>query len=77
MATTQTPAMINETMAFWRERTGTPLSPEDARQAIENICGFFQVLQDWAAADVQEYDQDPLHPDHSSDTTDDRDGEIW
>ena len=39
--------VITETIRFWKEHSGEILSPEDAREVIQNITGFFKVLQDW------------------------------
>jgi hypothetical protein len=48
------PELIDQTIAVFRSRTGRELSQEKARQAIENISGFFQVLSDWAVNDDKE-----------------------
>ena len=42
--------LLEETIQFWQPRSTRPLTPEDARQIVENITGFFTVLQGWAAA---------------------------
>jgi hypothetical protein len=39
--------IIEQTIAFWRERTGQEYSQEDARQMVANVTGFFQVLTEW------------------------------
>jgi hypothetical protein len=41
------PDIINQTIDFWTKRTGQEISPEDAREMIQNISGFFQVLSEW------------------------------
>lgn len=38
---------VEETRAFWGERTGRTFSREDAREMIANISGFFRVLDEW------------------------------
>jgi len=38
---------IEETRAFWGERTGRTFSREDAREMIANISGFFRILDEW------------------------------
>jgi hypothetical protein len=43
-------ALLEDTIQFWQPRTSRPLTPEDARQAVENIVGFFTTLQNWTAA---------------------------
>jgi hypothetical protein len=42
------PELIRHTIAVFESRTGMVISEEDARQALENISGFFRVLQNWA-----------------------------
>jgi len=32
---------------LWSARTGAEISPEDAREAVVNVVGFFQVLSGW------------------------------
>jgi len=43
--------LIDRTLEFWQARTPHTLTREDARDIIENVTGFFQVLQKWQAAD--------------------------
>jgi hypothetical protein len=43
--------LIEKTILVFKNQTGRKMSKEDARQAIENISGFFQVLQEWADAE--------------------------
>jgi hypothetical protein len=40
-----------ETIALWEQRAGRRLSREDAREIVENVTGFFQVLQEWDRAE--------------------------
>lgn len=42
-------ALLEETVAFWQPRSSRQLTGEDARQAVENVTGFFATLQRWAA----------------------------
>jgi hypothetical protein len=44
-------ALLEDTRAFWQSRTSRVLALEDARQAVENVTGFFATLQRWAAAE--------------------------
>jgi len=46
--------LLDETIQFWQPRASRRLSREDARQAVENVTGFFATLQRWAevAADA-------------------------
>ena len=43
-------SLAEETVGFWEPRYSRPLTAEDARQIVENVTGFFTVLQGWAAA---------------------------
>jgi len=47
------PELIEKTISTFKNRTGRAISKEEARQAVENVSGFFQVLQEWADADDQ------------------------
>jgi len=38
---------INQTIAIWQKRTERKLTREDGREIIENITGFFTILQEW------------------------------
>jgi hypothetical protein len=42
--------LLEETIRFWQPRTSRPLTPEDARQMVENVTGFFTILQSWTVA---------------------------
>jgi hypothetical protein len=48
------PELIEQTISIFESRTGRAMSEEDARQAVENISGFFRVLQEWAEAEERE-----------------------
>lgn len=39
--------LVEEARALFQERTDSPLTPEDARQMLENLVGFFSVLIEW------------------------------
>jgi hypothetical protein len=43
--------LIDQTLEFWQARSPKTLTREDARQMIENVTGFFQLLQEWQLAD--------------------------
>ena len=43
----QTQDIINQTIAFWSERTEQEFSHEDAREMVANVSGFFTVLAEW------------------------------
>jgi vacuolar-type H+-ATPase subunit C/Vma6 len=48
------PDIIDQAIKIYRSRTRENLSREDARQMVENINGFFRVLQEWAEAESVE-----------------------
>ena len=55
------PDVLDETIAFWSQRTGQAVSREDARQIVVNVSGFFQVLEEWARKDAsRDGPYDPL-----------------
>lgn len=41
------PDFLDETIAVWQPHTERALTREDAREIIENMVGFFSVLQEW------------------------------
>lgn len=42
-----TPEIIDHTIVFWSDLSGKNITIEDARQAIDNITGFFRILESW------------------------------
>jgi hypothetical protein len=38
---------ISQTIAIWQKRTERKLTREDGREIVENITGFFSILQEW------------------------------
>jgi hypothetical protein len=44
---------IDETVAFWQQRTKRKLTREDGREIIENMTGFFRVLLEWDRAEAE------------------------
>jgi hypothetical protein len=42
--------LFEETIQYWQPRASRRLTPEDARQMVENVTGFFTILQGWSAA---------------------------
>lgn len=41
------PAFLDKTIQVWQPRSEKVLTRENARQMIENLSGFFQVLYEW------------------------------
>lgn len=39
--------LLKQTIQTWQPHTSRSLTGEEARQAIENITGFFRTLQQW------------------------------
>jgi hypothetical protein len=39
--------LIDQTIHLWRGRSEGAISREDAREMINNVSGFFEVLADW------------------------------
>jgi hypothetical protein len=44
--------LIKRTREVWKPRLGRDLSPEDARQIVENVTGFFAILTEWSRAEM-------------------------
>lgn len=40
-------SIITDTVDFWGKKNGVQMNKEEARQAINNITGFFQILNEW------------------------------
>jgi hypothetical protein len=45
--------LIDRTCKVWKPRLGRDLSPEVARQIIENVTGFFGILKEWSRAETR------------------------
>ena len=43
--------LIDQTIAIWQPRTKRKLTREDGREIIENMTGFFRILQEWDRID--------------------------
>jgi hypothetical protein len=43
--------LIDETIGIWQKRAKRQLTPEDGREIIENMTGFFRILQEWDRAE--------------------------
>ena len=44
--------LIGRTIALWKPRLQHDLNREDARQIVENVTGFFNVLAEWSRAEM-------------------------
>ena len=43
--------LLDETRSIWQPRTDRQLTREDAREIVENVVGFFEILQEWSVAE--------------------------
>jgi hypothetical protein len=39
--------LIDQTLIVWQPRAKRQLTREDGREIVENITGFFRILQEW------------------------------
>ena len=44
--------LIDRTIETWQPRFNRALSPDDSRQIIDNVTGFFSILAEWSRAEV-------------------------
>lgn len=44
--------LLDATLTIWQTRARRDLSREDARQIVENVVGFFDVLARWRATET-------------------------
>jgi hypothetical protein len=44
--------LIGRTRKVWQRRFGRDLTPDDAKQILANITGFFSVLAEWSQAEL-------------------------
>jgi hypothetical protein len=51
-------SFIEETREFWQQRTGQPVSREDAREAVQNAAAFVELLARWEQAGDAEVDEE-------------------
>lgn len=51
--------LIEETLEFWQPRAKRTLTREDAREIIQNVAGFFSILQEWEAKERELAAADP------------------
>ena len=51
-----TEGMFEDAVGFWQPRTRRVLTAEDGRQIIENLRGFFEVLDEWDRMERQAAD---------------------
>src|SRR5438034_734501 len=44
--------LIDRTVALWQRRLGRDLTPENAREIVANVTGFFNTLAEWSQAEM-------------------------
>ena len=44
---------LDQAIEFWRPRSPRTLTREDAREIVENLTGFFELLLAWEAAEEE------------------------
>ena len=42
-------ALHSETITFWQQRSGQPVSEKDAHEMVEAVKGYFKLLAEWDA----------------------------
>ena len=55
MATLRQPPddQIGPALTFWQPRSSRVLKPEDGREILDNLKGFFSVLAEWQRAEAK------------------------
>jgi hypothetical protein len=51
------PEAIQKTIALWQRRGTRTVDPDDAKQMLDNVCGFFGLLSKWKQQDQLGRDQ--------------------
>jgi hypothetical protein len=54
--------LIERTRQVWQPRLQRDLGPEDARQIVENITSFFNILAEWSQAEMPRSANDNVRP---------------
>jgi hypothetical protein len=54
-------SLIDRTVGIWQARYSRELSREDVRQIVENVTGFFSILQEWSCAAVSANTDETRH----------------
>jgi hypothetical protein len=43
--------LIQKTISLFEPRAGEEFTEESARRALNNVCGFFKILNEWSKAE--------------------------
>jgi hypothetical protein len=56
MATLRQPPddQIGPALTFWQPRSSRFLKPEDGREILDNLKGFFSILAEWQRAEAEQ-----------------------
>jgi hypothetical protein len=49
--------IVEETLALWQPQSARTLVADDARQMLDNSCGFFGLLAEWMLAEQRDHDE--------------------
>ena len=52
---------IDQTIAVWQPKSRQELCREDARQIVENMVGFIEILKEWEAQEHSKEKDEVLH----------------
>jgi len=45
---------IGPSLTFWQPRSSRALKPEDGREILDNLKGFFSILAEWQRAEAEQ-----------------------
>ena len=51
------PEIVEQTLALWQPRSARILVADDARQMLDNSCGFFGLLAEWMRGEQRDQDE--------------------
>jgi hypothetical protein len=54
--------LVHRTGEVWKPRLGRDLSPEEVRQIVENVTGFFAILIEWSRVEIPAPANDRTEP---------------
>jgi hypothetical protein len=57
--------LIDRTVALWQRRLERDLTRENAREIVENVTGFFNILAEWSQAEMSRSANDNVRPEVS------------
>jgi hypothetical protein len=54
--------LVHRTREVWKPRLERDLGPEDVRQMVENVTGFFAILIEWSRVEIPAPANDRTEP---------------